>query len=121
MLILGSDDGLQKTLLRLKRFVLELGLRLQPRDIRFRLHQRQPRHSRILHLSKRLRLRFRMRRPKRSRFILCRRSALIRPTAPPTPRIRLTLFALPLHLLWLHLAFTVLRLDHRPHRLDWHR
>ena len=36
LLVLGSDDGLQKTLLCLKRFVLELDLQLQPRDIRFR-------------------------------------------------------------------------------------
>ena len=94
-LILGSDDSLKRFVLRLTRFVLHLGLRLQPRDIRFRLLQRQPRHSRILHLSKRMRLRCSMRRPKQLRLIRHRLSscALVRPTAPPTPRIRL--FLLP--------------------------
>ncbi len=68
-LILGLDDSLKRYNIHLARFVLHVGLRLQPRDIRFRLLQLQPRHSHILHLSERQRLRFSTRRPKQLRLI----------------------------------------------------
>ena len=115
-IVLGFDDSIFGAQLiafgsgdSWKRFFLDLGLRLQPRDIRFRLLQLQLHHPRALHLSKRLPLRFRMRRPKRSRLIRCCTCALVQPMSPPTPRIRLTLISL----IRLYILFMILLLDNK--------
>ena len=107
---------IERFIFRLKRFVLELGLRLQLGDIRFRLHQLQPHRSRLLHLSKRLRLRLRMSSPKRSRLIRRSSCALIWATTLLTQSI--PCFLLPP--IRFHLPFPILHLDRRSHLFGWH-